>query len=200
MRVAIYARTSTHLQSTGLESQLHALKSYCDSNNLINYQIYTDAGVSGAKSSRPGLDHMISDAKAGHISQVVTYSLSRLSRSTTHLLQTMELLKKLGIGFVSLSESIDLNSPMGVMILTVLAAVSTLEREITIERVRTGLVNARAKGKKLGAPKKNINSELLIKLNCENLPYLEIGRLLGCSAATVCRELKRISESSPHAL
>ena len=72
--------------------------------------------------------------------------------------------------------------------------VAQLEREITAERVRTGLVNARAKGKRLGAPKKQLNTELLQKLHVENLPYSEIGRLLGCSAATVCRELRRISQ------
>ena len=89
MPVAIYARTSTNLQTTGLESQLHALKLYCESKGITEYQVYTDAGVSGSKSSRPGLDQMLVDAKAGFISQIVTYSLSRLSRSTESLPASM---------------------------------------------------------------------------------------------------------------
>lgn len=133
---AIYCRTSTHLQATGLESQLHALKVHCEAKEITDIRIYTDAGVSGAKASRPGLDQLLADARAGLISNVLTYSLSRLSRSTSHLLQTLELLKSLRIGFISLSEAIDLSTPMGLMVVTVLGAVAQLEREITVERVR----------------------------------------------------------------
>ncbi len=124
MRIAIYARTSTNTQTTGLESQLHALKTYCASKGISEYIVYTDAGVSGAKSSRPGLDQLMADVNSGAISQVITYSLSRLSRSTKHLLQVIESLKNRNVGFISLSEAIDLNSPMGLMVLTVLGAVA----------------------------------------------------------------------------
>lgn len=185
---AIYARTSTHLQATGLESQLHALKTHCQTKGIPDIRIYTDAGVSGAKASRPGLDQLLLDAKAGLISSVVTYSLSRLSRSTTHLLQTLELLKSLNIGFVSVSEAIDLSTPMGLMVVTVLGAVAQLEREITAERVRTGLKNAAAKGRYPGRPQKR-NSDLINQLAAKGFKRSEIARLAGVSAATVSREL-----------
>ena len=190
-KVAIYARTSTNSQATGLESQLLALKSYCETKGIANYQVYTDVGISGAKSSRPGLDQLLLDARNGSINAVFTYSLSRLSRSTSHLLQVIKFLSDSGIGFVSLSESIDLGSPMGMMILTVLGAVAQLEREITVERVKTGLINARAKGKILGAPKRHSDKEQLIRhLNQQGLPHREIGRLSGVSQSTVSRMLK----------
>jgi len=193
--LALYARTSTLTQTNGLESQIRALRGYCEAMGFEDYRIYQDSGISGKRASRPGLDNLLADIEAGQIAQVVTYSLSRLSRSTAHLLQVIEFLKAKNVGFISLSESIDLSSPMGVMILTVLGAVAQLEREITVERVKTGIANAKAKGKKLGAPKKQINPALLAQLQSQNLTYLEIGRMLGCSAATVCREIKRISES-----
>lgn len=187
--VAIYARTSTSLQATGLESQLHALNTYCQSKGIVDIRAYTDAGVSGAKSSRPGLDQLLLDAKAGKITSVITYSLSRLSRSTSHLLQTLEMLKRLGIGFISLSEAIDLNTAMGTMVVTVLGAVAQLEREITVERVRTGLANAKAKGKILGRPRTR-NSAAINEMLAKGFSQREVARLLKCSKTTVLREQK----------
>ena len=198
-RACIYARTSTHLQTTGLESQLHALKVYCELKSLADPLLYTDAGVSGAKASRPGLDLLLADAKAGKISAVVTYSLSRLSRSTSHLLQTLELLKSLGVGFISLSENIDLSSPMGTMIVTVLGAVAQLEREITVERVKAGLVNARAKGKRLGRPT-TVNREIVRTLVQQRMKYREIAKLTGAShwvIREVVKELAKINCTEP---
>ncbi len=187
-KTAIYARTSTALQATGLESQLHALTSYCQNKDLGEIQVYTDAGVSGARASRPALDQLLADAKAGLVSSVVTYSLSRLSRSTTHLLQTLELLKSLEVGFVSLSESIDLSTPTGKMVVTVLGAVAQLEREITAERVRAGLRNAVAKGKKLGRPQTR-NRELIHSLRAQGMSYRAIANFAKCSVSTVAEEL-----------
>ncbi|MBX9771924.1 MAG: recombinase family protein [Candidatus Obscuribacterales bacterium] len=193
--VAVYARTSTQMQTNGLQSQLLALKAYCESKGIPEPRVYTDAAVSGAKSSRPGLDQLLIDAKAGNISQVITYSLSRLSRSTSHLLQTLELFRSLNIGFISLSENIDMSTPTGLMIVTVLGAVAQLEREITVERVRCGLQNAKAKGKRLGAPPRHQDKHALIHhLASQNLPHREIARLSGVSQSTVSRTL-RMSDS-----
>lgn len=186
--IAIYARTSTHLQANGLESQLHALKTYCEAKAVTDIRIYTDAGVSGARTSRPGLDQLIADAKAGLVSTVVTYSLSRLSRSTSHLLSTLALFKSLEIGFISLSESIDLKTPMGLMVITVLGAVAQLEREITVERVKTGLANAASKGRYPGRPLKR-NRTLIKELHSKGYRQKEIAKLAGISVATVSREL-----------
>jgi DNA invertase Pin-like site-specific DNA recombinase len=193
---AIYARTSTHLQATGLQSQLLALKGYCEAKGISDCRIYTDAGVSGAKASRPGLDQMLADAKAGLIQNVVTYSLSRLSRSTSHLLQTLEQLKALGVGFISVSEAIDLSTPMGLMVVTVLGAVAQLEREITVERVRTGLVNARSKGKKLGRPT-SVNRDLVKALVIQHMTYRQISKLTGASHWIIREVSKQVACSEP---
>ena len=179
-----------------MEAQVLALKRYCEAHGIIDYQLHTDEGVSGAKTSRPGLDALLAQATNENVTQVITYSLSRLSRSTSHLLQTLERLQRLNIRFVSITEAIDLATPSGRLLMTVLGAVGEMERALVVERVKCGLENARSKGKRLGAPKKIINAELLLKLSGENLPYHKIGRLLGCSAATVCRELKRLSQRS----
>lgn len=144
-RLACYARVSTIDQSTGLESQIRVLKQYCESNNIQNVEFYTDEGISGTKSSRPGLDRLMLAVQNDEISSVVVYSFSRFASSTTHLLQALQTFKKKDVHFVSLTEKIDTNSAVGLAIFSILAAISQLERDLISDRVRIGLANARAK-------------------------------------------------------
>ncbi|MGZ3806093.1 MAG: recombinase family protein [Pseudobdellovibrionaceae bacterium] len=109
-RVACYARTSTLLQDTGLESQVRVLQQYCEQNDIKNVQFFTDNGISGTKSSRPALDQMMEAVDRGEISSVVVHSFSRFARSTTHLLNALTIFKNKGVHFVSISERIDTNS------------------------------------------------------------------------------------------
>lgn len=145
-RVACYARVSTADQSTGLESQLRVLKQYCESNRITDPEFFADEGISGTKANRPALDRLMAAVENDEISSVVVYSFSRFARSTTHLLQALQIFKRKGVHFVSLTEKIDTNSAVGVAIFSILAAISQLERDLIADRVRVGLANARAKG------------------------------------------------------
>lgn len=190
--IATYARVSTQVQSTGLEAQLRALEAYCSANNLGPIKSFSDEGVSGAKSNRPGLNALMESVKAGIVSTVVVYSFSRFARSTKHLLEALETFNKHGVAFVSLSEKLDTSSATGRAVFTIIAAISQLERELVGERVRNGLVNARAKGKKLGAPRRHSDKLQLIRhLVTQNLSHREIAKLTGVSNATVSRMLKQ---------
>ena len=134
---AIYARVSTGNQGTGLETQVRALRNYCQNHDINHYLLYEDENQSGTKSSRPALDKMMKSARAGEISKVIVYSFSRYARSTTHLLSALQEFKSLGVDFISISENIDTSSPLGVAIFSILGAVAQLERDILIERVKT---------------------------------------------------------------
>jgi DNA invertase Pin-like site-specific DNA recombinase len=112
-KVALYARVSTDQQTGGLESQIRALREYCEQNHIEHYEIYTDENFSGAKVSRPSLDRMMADVKNKTISTVIVYSFSRFARSSTHLLTALEELKKHETEFISITERIETNSPMG---------------------------------------------------------------------------------------
>ena len=79
---------------------------------------------------------------------MVCWRFDRFARSVSHLLRALETFNALGIAFVSLSENVDTTTPTGKMIFTVLGAVAELERSLIVERVRAGLRNARAKGKR----------------------------------------------------
>jgi DNA invertase Pin-like site-specific DNA recombinase len=90
----------------------------------------------------------------GEDSSTLSWSgvLIALPGSVSHLLRALEQFQALGVDFVSLSESVDTGTPTGKMVFTVLGAVAELERSLIVERVKAGLRNARAKGKRLGRP------------------------------------------------
>lgn len=188
-RSGLYARVSTADQKNGLEAQARTLKEYCEKNNITNYEIFSDENYSGAKASRPSLDRLMAAARNGELDSVIVYSFSRFARSTTHLLSALEEFQKLGINFSSITERIETNSPMGRAFFTVIAAISQLERELVVERVKNGLKNARAKGRHIGR-KKTRPSELIRALRASGLPLREYARISGASHGSVSLELK----------
>lgn len=186
-RIACYARVSTVDQSTGMESQVRVLKQYCEQNNIKDVEFFTDEGVSGTKSSRPALDRMMAAVEADEITSVVVYSFSRFARSTTHLLNALQIFKKKGVHFVSLTEKIDTNSAVGIAIFSILASISQLERDLIADRVKIGLANARAKGKLIGR-KKMRDSDLIRKLLKAGMSYRNISVVAKCSHGSVSAE------------
>ena len=100
----------------------------------------------------------LADAHKRKFEVIVVWKFDRFARSVSHLLGALETFRALGIEFVSLSEQIDTSTPTGKMIFTVLGAVAELERSLIAERVRAGLRNARAKGKRLGRPTKQVSA------------------------------------------
>jgi DNA invertase Pin-like site-specific DNA recombinase len=190
-KVALYCRVSTGHQSTGLEAQVRALRDYCNSYAITDYVIYEDENQSGVKSSRPALDRMMSDVRRGFIEKVIVYSFSRYARSVTHLLRALEEFKKTGVGFVSITESIDTNTPLGSAVFTILGAVAQLERDLIAERVRNGLANAKAKGVRLGRIKTR-DSDLIRKLRVSGMTYRQIGQIAKCSSGAVSAEIRQM--------
>jgi len=188
---AIYVRTSTSgKQDKGFESQERALLDYCQKNGITNYQVFGDKGVSGAKARRAGLDKMITLVDSGVVETVLTYSFSRVARSTIHLLKLLEKFQATNTNFISVTEQIRGDSPMGRAFFTVCAAMSQLERELIVERVTNGLANAKAKGVHLGAKKKR-NSALIRELLATGLyTQTKIGQMTGVSRSAVYREIQ----------
>jgi DNA invertase Pin-like site-specific DNA recombinase len=158
MRAAIYARVSTTGQGQSPEMQVRELREYCGRRGWQIAGEYVDAGISGAKDSRPELNRLIAEAHRRRFDAVVVWKFDRFARSVSHLLRALETFNALGVAFVSLSEQMDTSTPTGKMVFTVLGAVAELERSLIAERVRAGLRNARAKGKRLGRPRANLLS------------------------------------------
>ena len=142
MRVG-YARVSTHEQN--LDLQLDELnKAGCE-------HIFTDK-INGAVSERPGLDEVENYLREGDV--LVVWRLDRLGRSLKHLISYVSSLESKGIGFHSISESINTETPSGTFMFHVFGALSEFERNLIKERTRAGLEAARSRGRQGGRPEK----------------------------------------------
>src|ERR1700694_3819759 len=184
VRAAIYARVSTLNGSQDPTMQTRELQEYCQRRGWQVFDCYIDNGVSGKKDSRPQLNRMMQDAHERRFSVVVGWRFDRFARSVSHLLRALETFNALGIEFVSLSEQVDTDTPTGKMVFTVLGAVAELERSLIVERVRAGLRHARAKGKRLGRPKKYVDAAQIASLRAARHSWRTIARKMGLSFGT----------------
>jgi DNA invertase Pin-like site-specific DNA recombinase len=186
-RVAIYARVSTVNHGQDVSLQTRELRHFALARGWEVAGEYIDAGVSGAKDSRPELNRLMADAHKRRFDVVCVWRFDRFARSVSHLLRALETFKALGIDFVSYSEQMDTSTPAGKMVFTVLGAVAELERSLIVERVKAGLRNARAKGKRIGRPTSDVDVSQIARLRASNVSWREIGRMLGVSARTARR-------------
>ena len=179
-----YARVST--QDQNLDHQIDALiKAGCERSN-----IFTDK-VSGAKSSRPGLDQALSHLRAGDT--LVVYKLDRLGRSVPHLVETVTSLQQRGIEFKSLTEQIDTSTSGGKLVFHTMAAVAEFIRDSIRERTQAGLQAARARGKTGGRAKALTEKqvEMLRHLAADkDRSIKDICQTLGISRRTFYRYVK----------
>jgi DNA invertase Pin-like site-specific DNA recombinase len=187
MRAAIYARVSTSNNGQDPRVQTRELMEFCDRRGWRLVPEYVDIGISGTKEKRPALDRLMADAHRRKFDVVVVWRFDRFARSVSHLLRALETFQSLGIEFVSLSEQMDTSTPTGKMVFTVLGAVAELERSLIVERVKAGLRNARAKGKRLGRPKRNVDASAIAALRGQGLPWRTIAVRLGVGLATLHR-------------
>jgi DNA invertase Pin-like site-specific DNA recombinase len=125
------------------------------------------------------------------IDLVLVWRLDRWGRSVTDLLATLQELEHLGVGFVSLTEALDLTTPAGRAMAGLLAIFAEFEREILRERTRAGLAHARQNGKRLGRPATAaVHAEDVSKLYRAGVSKSEIARRLQIGRTSVRRTLR----------
>lgn len=147
-----YARVSTRDQDPSM--QINALIAAGVNQKDIYYET-----ASGASKRRPQFDAMMKDAREGDV--VVCWKLDRLGRSVRQVLDTIERLDAKGAKIRCLTQPIDTTTAMGRLILTILAAIAEMERELMQERTAAGLANARAEGRIGGAKAKHSHEAIL---------------------------------------
>ena len=167
--------------------QLRELREYCERRGWTVAGEYVDTGISGAKDRRPELDRLMADAHKRRFDVIAVWRFDRFARSVSHLLRALDTFRVLGIEFVSLSESLDTATPAGRMVFTVLGAVAELERSLIAERVRAGLRNARAKGKKLGRPRRIVDAHRVASLRAQGMGWKRVAGELGVGVGTLYR-------------
>lgn len=179
-----YARVSTEDQRLSL--QLDALgTAKCD-------RIFHDGGFSGAALNRPALDEALGALEPGDT--LIVWKLDRLGRSLAHLINVVGSLGARGIGFCSLTESIDTTTAGGRLVFHVLGALAEFERCLISERTKAGMVAARGRGANIGRPPKLSGQQItdakaLIETGSVDIDTL--ARSLGVSPLTLERALKR---------
>jgi DNA invertase Pin-like site-specific DNA recombinase len=196
-RVAVYARISTSNHGQDVTMQTRELREYIERRGWHLAGEYVDEGISGTKEKRPQLDRLMRDAHKRLFDAVAVWKFDRFARSVSHLLRALETFQALGVHFVSLSESLDTSTPAGKMVFTVLGAVAELERSLIVERVKAGLRNAKAKGKRLGRPRSILDTSKVARLRAEGRSWRKIARIMECSARTCRRAGQNPSRLSP---
>lgn len=186
-RAGLYARVSTHDQQT-IPLQMRALREYAARRGWTVAMQVREIG-SGA-SARELREKIVEAARRREIDVVLVWRLDRWGRSVTDLLATLQELDHLGVGFVSLTEALDLTTPAGRAMAGLLAVFAEFEREILRERVRAGLAHARRNGKRLGRPATAaLHAAEVRKLHRAGVSKSEIARRLRIGRTSVRRIL-----------
>ena len=148
-RVGLYARVSTHDQQT-LPLQMRAMREYAARRGwMIALQIKE---VGSGAAEREMRQKLLDAARRRELDVVLVWRLDRWGRSLVDLVVTLKELSELGVGFVSLTEALDLTTPTGRAMAGLLSVFAEFEHEILRERIRAGIAEARLKGKHLGRP------------------------------------------------
>jgi DNA invertase Pin-like site-specific DNA recombinase len=176
-RAALYCRISTGDQH--LETQLLDLRELAKQRGLEIVREYTDV-ISGAKSKRPGLDSLMSDARRHRFDVLLVSAFDRIARNVRHFLEVLDELNHLGIQFISLRENIDTGGPLGRAMLTIIGAIVQevglrilrsmgSERQISLQRLPVGgclapYLSKRGYGVSLARTGRNWDSKCVVKI------------------------------------
>jgi DNA invertase Pin-like site-specific DNA recombinase len=185
MRAALYARVSTHAGQSP-EMQLAELREYCARRGWEIEREYVDAG-SGARERRPELDRMLAACRRRQVDAVVVYRYDRFARSLRQLVNALEEFRTLGIEFISLHEGVDTSTPNGRLVFGIFATIAEFERELIRDRVRSGLAVARAQGKRIGRPRRPVDTTRVAELRAQGWSWAEVAREMGVGLGTVHR-------------
>lgn len=148
--------------------------------------------VSGTSKNKSELQRLLSELQDGD--ELVCVSIDRLGRSTQQVLSLVNKLEEMGVGLTSLKEGFQANTPQGRFFLTIVAAFSELEVEMCRSRVNDGLEAARRRGKKLGRPRRDMDTAIKM-WQSKDYSITEICEAVGCSRQTLYNAIKRANVS-----
>src|SRR5262245_56714220 len=193
--IAIYLRVSSRKQDT--RSQEPDLQRWAEAFADLPVKWYRDQ-MTGRTMDRPGWKRLEEDMHAGEIAKIVVWRLDRLGRTAAGLTALFEALQKLGVGFESIRDKVDLSTAAGRLMANVLASVAAYENEVRGERIRAGQAVARNRGKRWGGSKKGrrlsvtIEQEAMIRrLKAEGEEVAAIARAVRLSRPTIYSVISR---------
>ena len=189
---AIYCRVSTDDQNC--DRQESELLAFAERMDLEVVGVFRET-ASGAKDNRQVRKQVIDLANKGRINLVLVSELTRWGRSTQDLIETVSALFNKKVSLIPLNgQQFDLNTPMGKLMLTIFSGLAEFERDLLTERIRSGMNEARRKGKRFGRPadynKYSKYQQRILTLRAEKKSIREIAGELKLSPTTVQKVLK----------
>src|SRR5579862_3513827 len=187
LRVGLHVRVSTLDQQT-LPQQIRAMREYAFKRGWTIVAQIKEVGSGAAQ--RELREALLAGARRREVDVVLVWRLDRWGRSLADLVSTLQELQHLGVGFVSLTEALDLTTPAGRAMAGLLAVFAEFERDILRERVRAGLAHARQQGKQLGRPPSVVHNAAGVRKLCrQGISKSEIARRLEIGRTSVRRLL-----------
>ena len=196
-KVVLYCRVSTSDKNQTTENQSRELKLYCERMDYEIVQIYEDE-VSGAKTreKRPQYNQMIKDSFHKKFDLIIGYDVSRFGRSMKEFVHFLSDMDDKGIGVVAVKNGLDTQSSTGRMMMKLIGVLEEWNREILIERTKSGLRRTVANGTKLGRKtvlSKDIKSQI-VDAHLEGLSIRKIAEKVQVNRGAVQRFLKTLNE------
>ncbi len=192
VRVAIYARVSTGEQNP--ELQLRELRDYAERRGFSIHREYIEHASGDRRRRRraPEFEALMTDARRRRFDCVLVWKYDRFARTLGALIAALQEFRDLGVDFISHTQAIDTTTPMGRLFFHVIGSFAEFERDVIVERVKAGLANARAKGKKLGRPVKDPGAaDRVVALRAGGMSLRAIAAAEGMSASGVRKMLLR---------
>jgi putative DNA-invertase from lambdoid prophage Rac len=153
MKVALYARVSTSDKEQDPETQLLPLRDFCSAQGWEIFRGYVDYAPANDLAHRLQWRQLQDDAAKWRFSVVLVFKLDRAFRSVKHLHDTLAAWELVGVSFQSLREQFDTSTPLGRLLLNLLASLAEFELELIRERVKAGMERARRQGRQIGRPR-----------------------------------------------
>lgn len=191
LTAAIYARVSSEDQN--YQMQLVEVRQYAE---RMGWNVVEYAEKMSAVKKRPVLDKLMDDARLKKVDIVLVWKLDRFGRSLANLIGNILLLDGYGVRFIAVTQGIDTDSknPTSRLMIHILGAVAEFERSIIVERVRSGMAEAKRKGKHCGRPRSAWSRIKARELREQGHSWREIARKLSVPEASVRRALKTASK------
>ena len=148
-----YCRVSTSeqaIEGVSLDNQRRKIELYCEMNDMQLVGVEVDEGISAKNLNRPAVKRVLDMARRREVDCIVIYKLDRMFRNTVDALNTSQMLDRQGIGFISISESIDTKSAIGKFFFSLMASLAEMERNVISERTATAMQYKRSNGEHCG--------------------------------------------------
>lgn len=197
MRCGIYARVSTSDKDQNPKTQLQPLREFVQAQGWSGIGEFVDQASATDLRNRKQWSLLLDLAAKRKIDCILVWKLDRAFRSVSHMAQTVEQLRRWGVGLRSYSEPwLDTSgtSPVADLMLNIVASFAQFEKALIAERVRAGMQRAKREGRQLGRPTRALPEnwpQLRTQILSRQMSQREAARNLGLSLSSIQRLLAR---------